>query len=72
MRAHYRTLFVDESADSKKAAEWLRKTGISFSLAQVDPSSGEFSTLPALIGSEGEWKGVAEIQKFISLRKHHR
>lgn len=72
MRAHYRTLFVDESGESKRAAEKLKETGIAFSLAQVEPSSGEFNVLPALIGSEGEWRGIAEIEKFVSLRKHRR
>ena len=63
---HYRTLFLNNSEDSRKAEEILKQKKIHFSPALVDRSSTEFTErdLPLLITDEGQWRGLASIQRY--------
>lgn len=64
---HYRTLFLNDSDESKRASELLRQRKIRFSPAEVDSNSKEFTrdALPLLVTDEGQWRGLAKIETYV-------
>jgi hypothetical protein len=65
--AHYRTLFLNESDESNKASKLLTESKIRFSRAEVDSSSKEFTpaNLPLLVTDEGQWRGLAAVERYV-------
>jgi hypothetical protein len=65
--SHYRTLFVNDSEESKEAMEFFRQHKIAVSVALVERSSTEFKPekLPTLISSEGQWTGPEAVRRYM-------
>jgi hypothetical protein len=64
---HYRTLFINNSDQSRKAIQLLTEKRIAFSKAPVDTDGNEFRSadLPLLITDEGRWRGLSGVERYV-------
>lgn len=64
---HYRTLFINNSDQSRKAIHLLTEKKIAFLKAPVETDSREFRSadLPLLITDEGRWKGLSGVERYV-------
>ena len=64
-RKHYHTLYIDDSEASKEAKRLVEKCRIDVAVVPVSPGPREFSVLPYLISSAGDFRGLAAVKRFV-------